>query len=108
MTTPSDTSFTSDVAKFYESTLVPLIFEPYAADLAQRARALAPGSVLEVACGTGVVTRAQWGARNANPSNLTRHRGAWKYITIHHSAMEGGVELTETDVEILELASPLL
>jgi SAM-dependent methyltransferase len=46
------------VAEFYESALVPLIFRPYAQDLAERARALSPGSVLEVACGTGVVGRA--------------------------------------------------
>ena len=52
-----DSSFTTDVAKFYESTLVPLIFRPYARDLADRTLRLAPGSVLEVACGTGVVTR---------------------------------------------------
>ena len=59
MTKPaSDSSFNDDVATFYQSTLVPLIFEPYAADLAARARALRPTSVLEVACGTGVVTRA--------------------------------------------------
>ena len=54
----SDRSFTADVAAFYESTLVPLIFEPYALDLAIRTRALKPTAVLEVACGTGVVTRA--------------------------------------------------
>ena len=54
----SDSSFTSDIAEFYESTLVPLIFTPYAADLADRAVALGPRSVLEVACGTGVATRA--------------------------------------------------
>ncbi len=59
MTEPSsDRSFTDDVATFYESTLVPLIFEPYANDLALRAQVLRPTSVLEVACGTGVVTRA--------------------------------------------------
>lgn len=59
MTEPtSDSSFTDDVATIYESTLVPLIFEPYAVDLAARAQALQPTSVLEVACGTGVVTRA--------------------------------------------------
>ncbi|MCP4201427.1 MAG: methyltransferase domain-containing protein [bacterium] len=59
MTKPkSDTSFTDDVAKFYESMLVPLIFEPYADDLASRAQALEPASILEVACGTGVVTRS--------------------------------------------------
>ncbi len=54
----SDGSFTNDVAAFYESMLVPLIFEPYADDLAERVEALTPGSVLEIACGTGVVTRA--------------------------------------------------
>lgn len=59
MTKPrSDSSFTDDVARLYESTLVPLIFEPYAEDLAARVQALEPHSVLEVACGTGVVTRA--------------------------------------------------
>lgn len=54
----SDSSFTNDVARFYDSTLVPLIFEPYADDIAARVRDLDPSSVLEVACGTGVVTRA--------------------------------------------------
>jgi SAM-dependent methyltransferase len=54
----SDRSFTSEVARFYESTLVPMIFEPYAEDLALRAQELQPEAVLEVACGTGVVTRA--------------------------------------------------
>ena len=57
-TRPSDRSFSGDVAMFYQSTLVPLIFEPYAEDLAARTRDLAPNTVLEVACGTGVVTRA--------------------------------------------------
>jgi len=54
----SDSSFTADVAAFYESTLVPLIFLPYADDLAARVRTLEPRRVLEVACGTGVLTRA--------------------------------------------------
>jgi ubiquinone/menaquinone biosynthesis C-methylase UbiE len=59
MTKPkSDSSFNAAVAKFYESSLVPLIFDPYAQDLASRVRALEPDRVLEVACGTGVVTRA--------------------------------------------------
>jgi SAM-dependent methyltransferase len=53
-----DSLFTGGVASFYESTLVPLIFESYADDMAARTLALAPRSVLEVACGTGVVTRA--------------------------------------------------
>ena len=54
----ADTAFTDSVARFYDATLVPLIFESYAQDLADRAQALAPKDVLEVACGTGVATRA--------------------------------------------------
>ena len=50
--------FTADVARFYDTTLVPLMFDPYAKDLAARVKALEPKDVLEVACGTGVVTRA--------------------------------------------------
>jgi SAM-dependent methyltransferase len=37
--------------------MVPLIFEPYAIDLAARVAMLKPSSMLEIAAGTGVVTR---------------------------------------------------
>lgn len=37
---------------------MPLIFEQYAADLAERTRALAPDTIVEIAAGSGVVTRA--------------------------------------------------
>jgi ubiquinone/menaquinone biosynthesis C-methylase UbiE len=36
---------------------VPLIFEPYVVDLAHRVALLQPSNVLEIAAGTGVVTR---------------------------------------------------
>jgi ubiquinone/menaquinone biosynthesis C-methylase UbiE len=52
-----DTAFTGSVAAMYECLLVPLIFRPYAEDMAQRVRALQPARVLELAAGTGVVTR---------------------------------------------------
>ena len=54
----SDTLFTGSVPELYDSHLVPLIFEPYAVDLARRVAALAPRRVLETAAGTGVLTRA--------------------------------------------------
>jgi SAM-dependent methyltransferase len=53
-----DTVFAGSIPQLYESHLVPLIFEPYAADLAVRVAALDPSRVLETAAGTGVVTRA--------------------------------------------------
>jgi len=53
-----DKTFTGSIAEVYESCFVPLIFAPYARDLAPRVAAATPRRVLEVACGTGVVTRA--------------------------------------------------
>ena len=57
MTSALDTAFTGSVAQCYERYMVPLIFEPYAVDLAQRVAHAAPRRVLELAAGTGVVTR---------------------------------------------------
>lgn len=53
-----DRQFGTSVAELYESHLVPLIFEPYAHDLARRLAGKPVTRVLEVAAGTGVVTRA--------------------------------------------------
>jgi ubiquinone/menaquinone biosynthesis C-methylase UbiE len=52
-----DSAFAGSIPQFYERYLVPLIFEPYAVDLASRAARRKPSRVLEVAAGTGVVTR---------------------------------------------------
>ena len=58
MSTPaSDKVFAGSVARLYESHLVPLIFEAYATDIAQRVAAMPASRVLEIAAGTGVVTR---------------------------------------------------
>jgi ubiquinone/menaquinone biosynthesis C-methylase UbiE len=53
-----DDVFAGTIPRIYDSYLVPLIFEGYAQDLAQRAAALKPKSILETAAGTGAVTRA--------------------------------------------------
>ncbi len=56
--TQSDKAFIGSIPEFYEAYLVPLIFEAYADDLAERAAAITPRTILETAAGTGVVTRA--------------------------------------------------
>ena len=53
----TDKVFTSSISKLYETYLVPLIFQPYAADLASRIASRSLSRVLEIAAGTGVVTR---------------------------------------------------
>jgi ubiquinone/menaquinone biosynthesis C-methylase UbiE len=54
----TDKVFAGSIPEMYDRLMVPLIFEPYAADLAARVAAAAPKDVLETAAGTGVVTRA--------------------------------------------------
>jgi SAM-dependent methyltransferase len=54
----TDKVFAGSIPEFYETYLVPLIFEPYAADLAARLASKSLTRVLEIAAGTGVVTRA--------------------------------------------------
>jgi ubiquinone/menaquinone biosynthesis C-methylase UbiE len=54
----SDKVFSGSIPEIYDTYLVPLIFEAFAADLADRVAALRPSSILETAAGSGVVTRA--------------------------------------------------
>jgi SAM-dependent methyltransferase len=53
----SDKAFAGAMPQVYGTLLAPLIFEPYAVDLAARLAARPLTRVLEIAAGTGVVTR---------------------------------------------------
>ena len=53
----TDKVFEGSVPALYESHMVPLIFEPYADDIARRLSGMRAGRLLEIAAGTGVVTR---------------------------------------------------
>jgi SAM-dependent methyltransferase len=52
-----DRLFAGSIPQLYDQYMVPLIFEPYAVDLASRVAQRRPKAVLEIAAGTGVVTR---------------------------------------------------
>jgi ubiquinone/menaquinone biosynthesis C-methylase UbiE len=76
-----DKQFKGSIPEIYDTHLVPLIFEQYATDLAQRTSLLAPDALLEIASGSGVVARAvapilQSGTRHVvsdlNPPMLDR------------------------------------
>lgn len=54
----SDKVFAGSIPENYDRHMVPLIFAPFAGDIARRAAAFSPGAVLETAAGSGVVTRA--------------------------------------------------
>lgn len=79
----TDSVFAGSIPDIYDDYLVPLIFEPYANDLANRVAARAPKNVLETAAGSGVVTRAlapllgeeaEYVVTDLNPPMLDRAR----------------------------------
>ena len=55
--TINNTAFVGSIPENYDRYLGPVLFEPYAADLVARLKVPEQASVLEIACGTGIVTR---------------------------------------------------
>jgi ubiquinone/menaquinone biosynthesis C-methylase UbiE len=53
-----DKVFAGSIPRDYDTMMVPLIFEAYAADMAELVAAFSPASILETAAGSGVVARA--------------------------------------------------
>jgi ubiquinone/menaquinone biosynthesis C-methylase UbiE len=54
----TDKTFAGSIPALYDRHLGPMLFEPYALDMAERVARLAPKRILEIAAGTGIVTRA--------------------------------------------------
>ncbi len=54
----SETSWVESMPDLYDAHLGPALFEPFGLHLAALAAALSPGTVLELAAGTGITTRA--------------------------------------------------
>ncbi len=52
-----DHQFSESIPVAYQEYMVPMIFAPYAVDLATRVSAHSPAEILETAAGTGVVTK---------------------------------------------------
>src|SRR3954466_7667565 len=72
-TRETDRQFAGSIPETYDRFLGPLLFEPYARDLAARLAALAPARVLETAAGTGVATRALARALPAGAADVATH-----------------------------------
>jgi ubiquinone/menaquinone biosynthesis C-methylase UbiE len=64
----ANAQFVGSIPEIYDRHLGPVLFEPYAADLAARVKVGPSARVLELACGTGIVTRR---LRDALPPGAT-------------------------------------
>jgi ubiquinone/menaquinone biosynthesis C-methylase UbiE len=66
--TTGDTVFTGSIPALYDRYLGPLLFAPYARDLAERVAGFGARDVLETAAGTGIATEALAGRLPATTS----------------------------------------
>jgi hypothetical protein len=51
----ADSNFSNSTAALYDRRLGPMLFRPYAEDLARRVAAARPAAILETAAGTGIM-----------------------------------------------------
>ncbi len=89
---PVDRVFAGSIPQVYERYLVPLIFEPYAMDIAARVARRTPDRVLEIAAGTGAVTRQ---LAKALPSNVAIVATDLNQPMLDHAASRGTVRDVE-------------
>ena len=82
----TDKAFSGSIPKLYDTYLVPLIFEPYAADLVARLSSRPLSRVLEIAAGTGVVTRA---LASALPENVSIVATDLNQAMLDHASLVG-------------------
>ncbi len=68
--TSDSARFVGDIPHYYDRCLGPVLFQAYAEDLARRTVLRAPRNVLEIAAGTGIVTRVLHDRLHAR-ANLT-------------------------------------
>jgi ubiquinone/menaquinone biosynthesis C-methylase UbiE len=78
----TDTHFAGSIPGLYDRYLGPLLFQPYAQEVARRAAELDPRHVLETAAGTGIVTEA-----------------------LHRALLEAEIVATDLNPAMLEIAS---
>lgn len=52
-----DIQFTGSIPAAYDQLLGPMLFDPFAVDLARRLKVPSSAAVLEIACGTGILTK---------------------------------------------------
>jgi len=88
----TDAVFSGSIPAFYDRYLGPLLFEPYADDLARRLTDLTSGRVLETAAGTGIVTRM---LVRALPGTVAIVATDLKQPMLDFAAAQAGVERVE-------------
>jgi ubiquinone/menaquinone biosynthesis C-methylase UbiE len=102
---PGAASFTGNIPDHYDRDLGPYIFADYAADMARRTAASRPMRVLEIAAGTGIVTRE---LRDQLPAgaHLTATDLNPPMIDVARAKFRAGEQVTFQPADALDLPFP--
>lgn len=100
----TDKVFAGPVPQIYDRLLVPLIFQPYAEDLAIRVLAARPARILEVAAGTGALTRAM--AARLDGSSIVATDLNQPMLDLAAARLAGNSRVTCRQADALDLPFP--
>lgn len=104
VTVSTAADYTGSLPVFYDRCLGPVLFEPYAADLADRVP-VAPGlRVLELACGTGVLTRRLRAALPKSASLVATDLNDAMVSYAQAALPQSGIEWRTADAQALPFA----
>src|SRR5881396_1231646 len=97
----ANATFDGLIPEIYDQHLGAVLFQPYADDLVKRLKPRGPKDVLELACGTGIVTRAL--AERLKPARLVATDLNEPMIHYARSKVQAvpGLEWRQADASVL-------
>lgn len=98
---PQFTAFTGTIPGNYDQFMGPLFFEPYANDLAARIKEQPARKVLEIACGTGRVTKHLRKALPADTTLVATDLNAGMLAVAKYNLANENIEFKEADAQSL-------
>ena len=102
--TSSAAEFSGSIPEFYDRQLGPVLFEPYAADLAARLPRRDALRVLELACGSGIVTRRLREALLASATLVATDLNEAMVSYARQAVPAPGIEWRQADAQALPFA----
>lgn len=100
----TDAAFVGKIPELYDRLMGPMLFQPYAADMARRLAGLTGGDVLETAAGTGILSRAMVAALPASVAITATDLN--QPMLDHAAAQQGAARVTwrQADAQALPFA----
>jgi SAM-dependent methyltransferase len=97
----SAAQFSGSIPEFYDRQLGPVLFEPYAADLTARLPRGEALRVLELACGTGIVTRRLRQALDPSATLVATDLNEPMVAYAREAVGEDGIDWRQADAQAL-------